>query len=108
MIRAERILFLGFAIALLLCVAYSARQALLVIYVSTVFAVVLSPAVDRVHTTFHLALAPQPRSSDLALLPRNRSDRGTSLRICPSSRYFRSAATYHTTSRSSRQASHKV
>jgi predicted PurR-regulated permease PerM len=49
MIRAERILFLGFATALLLCVAYLARQALLVIYVSTVFAVVLSPAVNRVH-----------------------------------------------------------
>jgi predicted PurR-regulated permease PerM len=49
MIRAERILFLGFAIALLLCVAYLARQALLVIYVSAVFAVVLSPAVNRVH-----------------------------------------------------------
>jgi predicted PurR-regulated permease PerM len=49
MIRAEKILFLGFATALLLCVAYLARQALLVIYVSTVFAVVLSPAVNRVH-----------------------------------------------------------
>lgn len=49
MIRAERILFLGFATSLLLCVAYLARQALLVIYVSTVFAVVLSPAVNRVH-----------------------------------------------------------
>jgi predicted PurR-regulated permease PerM len=49
MIRAERILFLGFAAALLLCVAYLARQALLVIYVSTVFAVVLSPAVNRGH-----------------------------------------------------------
>jgi predicted PurR-regulated permease PerM len=49
MIRAERILFLGFTIALLLCVAYLARQALLVMYVSTVFAVVLSPAVNRVH-----------------------------------------------------------
>ncbi|MFL6352435.1 MAG: AI-2E family transporter [Bryobacteraceae bacterium] len=49
MIRAERILFLGFATALLLFVAYLARQALLLIYISAVFAVVLSPAVDRVH-----------------------------------------------------------
>ncbi|MGI9071668.1 MAG: AI-2E family transporter [Bryobacteraceae bacterium] len=40
---------MGFATSLLLCVAYLARQALLVIYVSTVFAVVLSPAVNRVH-----------------------------------------------------------
>jgi predicted PurR-regulated permease PerM len=49
MIRAEKMLFLGFATVLLLCVAYLARQALLVIYVSAVFAVVLSPAVNRVH-----------------------------------------------------------
>jgi predicted PurR-regulated permease PerM len=49
MMRAERIVFLGFATALFLCVAYLARQALLVLYVSAVFAVVLSPAVDRVH-----------------------------------------------------------
>jgi predicted PurR-regulated permease PerM len=49
MIPAKKILFLAFATALLLCVAYLAKHALLVIYVSTVFAVVLSPAVNRVH-----------------------------------------------------------
>ena len=34
--------------------------------------------------TLHLALAPQPRSSDLALLLRNRSSHSPALRICAS------------------------
>jgi len=46
---ARELLILGFALVVLLAVAWYLRGALLLIYVSSVFAVVLKPAVDRVH-----------------------------------------------------------
>jgi predicted PurR-regulated permease PerM len=47
----RRITLLAFAIALLLVVAWFIRHALLLIYVSAVFAVVLKPGIDRLHRT---------------------------------------------------------
>jgi predicted PurR-regulated permease PerM len=49
--RSQRLLVLGFALAVFLATAWFVRQALLIIYVSAVFAVVLKPAVDRLHRT---------------------------------------------------------
>jgi len=44
-----RLIFLAFALAIAVALAYYLRHALLLIYVSSVFAVVLQPAVERVH-----------------------------------------------------------
>jgi predicted PurR-regulated permease PerM len=49
--KGRDLLLLGFALAVLLVVAWFIRHALLIIYVSAVFAVVLKPAVDRLHHT---------------------------------------------------------
>src|SRR5690242_15325295 len=46
---ARRLLLFGFALTVALAAAWFLRHALLLIYVSAVFAVVLNPAVDRVH-----------------------------------------------------------
>ena len=45
----KRVILFAFSLALACAVAYYVRGSLLLIYVSIVFAVVLSPAVDRVH-----------------------------------------------------------
>ena len=47
--RGAQLVLLSFAIGLGLAIAYLVRSALLVIYVSAVFAVVLTPAVNAVH-----------------------------------------------------------
>ncbi len=49
MAHSRRIVLFAFGLALACAVAYQVRGALLLIYVSAVFAVVLSPAVERVH-----------------------------------------------------------
>ena len=48
---ARRITWMAFAIALLLVVGWFIRHALLLIYVSAIFAVVLKPGIDWVHRT---------------------------------------------------------
>jgi predicted PurR-regulated permease PerM len=47
----RQLIFLGFGIAVLLAVAWTIRHALLVLYISAIFAVVLKPTVERVHRT---------------------------------------------------------
>ena len=44
-----RLLLLAFAIVLLLAAAWFVRRALLLIHISAIFAVVLTPFVDRFH-----------------------------------------------------------
>src|SRR4051794_29911244 len=47
--RSVRLVFLAFALAVAVALAWYLRHALLLIYVAAVFAVVLQPAVERVH-----------------------------------------------------------
>jgi predicted PurR-regulated permease PerM len=49
--NSRHVVFLTFAIAVALLIAWFIRHALLIIYVSAVFAVVVKPAVDRLHRT---------------------------------------------------------
>src|SRR4051812_31693059 len=62
-----RLIFLTFALAIAVAVAWYLRHALLLIYVSAVFAVVLQPAVDRVHRLSIFGWTPS-RGSALMLL----------------------------------------
>ena len=65
--RSARLVYLAFALAIAVALAWFLRHALLLIYVSAVFAVVLQPAVDRVHRLSIFGWTPS-RGSALLLL----------------------------------------
>jgi predicted PurR-regulated permease PerM len=62
-----RLIFLAFGLAIAVALAWYLRHALLLIYVSAVFAIVLQPAVERVHRLSILGWTPS-RGSALLLL----------------------------------------
>jgi predicted PurR-regulated permease PerM len=68
MTRAAQITLLAFAIGLLLLFAYTVRSALLLIYVSAVLAVILSPAVNAVHRLSLFGWQPSRRAAILLIL----------------------------------------
>src|SRR5689334_9617559 len=65
--RSRELLLLAFALLILVAVAWFIRRALLLIYVSAVFAVVLKPAVDWLHRLSLLGWRPG-RGAALLLL----------------------------------------
>jgi predicted PurR-regulated permease PerM len=66
--RGAQLVLLSFAIGLGLAIAYLVRSALLVIYVSAVFAVVLTPAVNAVHRISILGWKPSRGAAILIIL----------------------------------------
>jgi predicted PurR-regulated permease PerM len=66
--RGTQLVLLSFAIGLLLAIAYVVRSALLVIYVSAVFAVVLTPAVNVVHRVSLFGWRPSKGAAILIIL----------------------------------------
>jgi predicted PurR-regulated permease PerM len=65
---ARRLLILGFALVILLLAMWFARHALLILYVSSVFAIVLKPAVDWVHRRSILGWRPGNGAALLLLI----------------------------------------
>lgn len=68
MTRPVQLVLLSFAIGLLLALAYAVRNAVLVIYASAVFAVVLTPAVNSVHRMSFLGWRPSRGAAILIIL----------------------------------------
>src|SRR3954462_14626770 len=65
--RSARLVFLAFGLAIAVVLAWFLRHALLLIYVSAIFATVLRPAVERVHRLSIVGWTPS-RGSALLLL----------------------------------------